>query len=170
MSKLTELTGKLGKFKYPVLVLLLGLLLMLLPGRSGQDETPEPTQEAETLSLAVEEARLSDLLSKIQGAGKVEVMLSLRTGQRTEYQTDTQLQTETGGAEELRRQEDSTVLYGAGSGSQQALVRHVEAPQYLGALVVCQGADDPTVRLDLVQAVSSVTGLGADQITVVKMR
>lgn len=44
------------------------------------------------------------------------------------------------------------------------------APTYQGAIVVCQGADDPGVKLALVQAVASVTGLGTDQITVVKMR
>ena len=37
-------------------------------------------------------------------------------------------------------------------------------------LVVAEGADDPAVRLQLTDAVSSLTGLGADKITVTKMR
>lgn len=112
---------------------------------------------------------MANLLSRIQGAGAVEVMLSLKSGEQIHYQTDTQLQTG-GSTEESLRQEDNTVLYGTGSGTQSALVQQVTAPTYQGAIVVCQGADDPGVKLALVQAVASVTGLGTDQITVVKMR
>ena len=141
---LRRLPQRLGKFKYPVLILLLGVLLLLLPRPSGREAEPEATAPAveERSTLAVEETRLANLLSRIQGAG----------------------------AEESLRQEDNTVLYGTGSGTQSALVQQVTAPTYQGAIVVCQGADDPGVKLALVQAVASVTGLGTDQITVVKMR
>ena len=154
---LRRLPQRLGKFKYPVLILLLGVLLLLLPRPSGREAEPEATAPAveERSTLAVEETRLANLLSRIQGAGAVEVMLSLKSGEQIHYQTDTQLQ---------------TVLYGTGSGTQSALVQQVTAPTYQGAIVVCQGADDPGVKLALVQAVASVTGLGTDQITVVKMR
>jgi len=36
--------------------------------------------------------------------------------------------------------------------------------------VVCQGADDPAVRLAVSQAVSSVTGISTDRISVLKMK
>ena len=149
---LRRLPQRLGKFKYPVLILLLGVLLLLLPRPSGREAEPEATAPAveERSTLAVEETRLANLLSRIQGAGAVEVMLSLKSGEQI--------------------QEDNTVLYGTGSGTQSALVQQVTAPTYQGAIVVCQGADDPGVKLALVQAVASVTGLGTDQITVVKMR
>jgi len=142
---------------------------MLLPGKPQKQVIPEATEAAveKENSLETTEERLSHLLSKIQGAGNVEVMLSLRTGEQIEYQTDTSQQTEEGGQQ---RQESSTVLYSSGSGTQSALVRQVEAPVYQGALVVCQGADDPAVKLAIVEAVSSITGLGSDQITVVKMK
>jgi len=40
----------------------------------------------------------------------------------------------------------------------------------MGAVIVCQGADDPQVRLSIVDAVSKVTGLGSDKISVLKMK
>ena len=40
------------------------------------------------------------------------------------------------------------------------------APQFRGALVVCAGGDDPGVRLQVIRAVSALTGLGSDCITV----
>ena len=38
------------------------------------------------------------------------------------------------------------------------------------AVIAAEGADDAAVKLDLVSAVSSLTGLGADDITVIKMK
>ncbi len=156
-EKLTGIGKKLGRFRYPILILLLGLLLLALPGKTGRAQ-PEVPEQTEPSGLTLQEARLESLLSQIQGAGQVRVMLSLQTGEQTQYQTDTD------GTEE------STVLFSAGSGSQRALVRQVSGPQYRGAVIVCQGADQAQVKLALVQAVASVTGLGADQITVVKMK
>jgi stage III sporulation protein AG len=40
----------------------------------------------------------------------------------------------------------------------------------MGAIVLCQGADVPSVRLAIVDAVSKVTGLVANQISVLKMK
>ena len=62
------------------------------------------------------------------------------------------------------------VLYSTGSGAQGSLVRQRAAPSYRGAIILCQGADDPTVRYSLIQAVASITGLRTDRITVVKMK
>jgi stage III sporulation protein AG len=36
--------------------------------------------------------------------------------------------------------------------------------------VICQGAADPAVRLAVVEAVADATGLGADRISVLKMK
>jgi len=38
-----------------------------------------------------------------------------------------------------------------------------------GAVIVCEGAEKARVKLDILQAVASYTGLGADRITVLKM-
>ena len=54
--------------------------------------------------------------------------------------------------------------------SQSGLVKQVNPPTYLGAVVICQGADDPEVRLSVVNAVSKATGLGANKISVLKMK
>lgn len=38
-----------------------------------------------------------------------------------------------------------------------------------GVVVVCKGADDASVRLDIIRAIVSYTGFGADKITILKM-
>ena len=55
-----------------------------------------------------------------------------------------------------------------GGGSQETVTVQELSPGYQGALLVCEGGDDPRVRLALTQAVSALTGLGADKISISK--
>ena len=65
--------------------------------------------------------------------------------------------------------EDTVIITGSDR-SQQGLICQQIPPQYLGAVIVCQGADKAAVRLALVEAVSDATGLSTDAITVLKMK
>lgn len=148
----------LTKYKYPILVLLLGLGLMLLPGRETAEPAPVPAETAPADSL---EQRLEALLSQIQGAGQVRVLLTEDTSRETVYQTDLQ-------ADDSGRSED-TVLVEDSDRNETGLVRRTLEPRYRGAVILCQGADIPGVKLAIVEAVRCVTGLGADEISVQKL-
>lgn len=152
---------RLGKYKYALLILVLGVALMLVPAKKTQT-----SQTAETVQPPQEdlEARLEALLSQVEGAGRVQVLLTLDTGPAYEYQTDVETRT---GAESERRTE--TVII-SGGGSESAIPIRTTYPTYKGAVVVCEGADSPAVKLDLIRAVSSLTGLGSDKISVIKMK
>ena len=173
MERVNELPKKilagLKKYKYAVLVLLLGVALMLLPF-GKKEETPETevredplTDEAYAQAL---EQRLEDMLCQVSGAGQVRVMLTLMTGSRTEYQTDTQISDSGTQSQEERK----TVILSEGSAYDKAAVSAVQYPRFQGALILCQGADQSTVRLALVNAVVALTGLSSGQITVIKMK
>ena len=56
------------------------------------------------------------------------------------------------------------------SRNERGLVIRTDPPKYLGAVVLCQGADSSVVRLAVIDAVSKVTGLGTDRICVLKMK
>lgn len=151
----------LTKYRYAACVLLVGIVLMLIPG--GGSEAPSATEPvAQDVTAVSVEEQLSALLSKIQGAGRVEVMLSYASGTETRYHTDT----ETDGT----ASSSQTVLVAGADRSETALVTRVDPPEYLGAIVVCQGADSAAVRLAITEALSKYTGLGADQIAVLKMK
>ena len=109
---------------------------------------------------------LSDILSQIKGAGNVRVLLTLQRGEETIYQTDSHT---TEGSDSYSAQIDTVMITGSERG-QSGLIKQINPPIYLGAIVVCQGADSPSVRLAVVEAVSKVTGLGADRISVLKMK
>ena len=151
-----------GKYKYPILVALVGLGLMLLP---SEQEPNTPTEPPRTVEHSLEE-KLEALLGQIQGAGQVSVLLTEKEGCQTLYQTDSQTDADESGS----RRTDDTVLIEDENRTESGLVRQTLGPVYRGAVILCQGADDPTVKLAVVEAVRCVTGLGADQISVQKMK
>ena len=148
-----------------VIILMVGVALMLMP--SPKEETDQTTQmtviQQETVDL---EEELCRILGKIKGCGKVEVLLTQAGGERTIYQTD---QTKSQSGNNIST-DIQTVIIGDGNRGQQALIQQQLAPTWLGAVVVCQGGNDPQVRLAIVDAVSKATGLTADKITVLKMK
>lgn len=161
-----RLIENINKYKYVFLILGLGLLLMLLPGKT--EPTAKENKEEVQQMTSVEEVceQLSEILSNISGAGQTKVMLTVQQGEKTIYQTDADV-SEKEAANDSRIQ---TVTITDADRNQTGLIQQVNPPTYMGAIVLCQGADTPSVRLAIVDAVSKVTGLGANQISVHKMK
>ena len=103
-----KIKKQIDKYKYPLLALLLGLVIMLVPiGKSGTDKSDN--------NAADDEIRLETVLQKCEGVGETKVLLSEN-----------------------------------------------------GAVIVCQGAEDPEVRLSIIKAVEAFTGFTSDRIQVLK--
>lgn len=162
-QKARGIFSKIEKFKYAVLILALGILLMLIPVKDKPQEVP--VQKGELSADPPFSEKLEDILSTIDGAGQTKVLLTLETGGTSIFQTDLQLEQ----TENIRKEDSKTVLLSSGSGTEDALIKETVYPSYRGALVVCEGADSAAVRLRMIQAVSSLTGLTSDKITVIKM-
>lgn len=164
-----KLVGMLEKYKFVLLVLLAGVLLLLLPlggGESGAAAAGGTDPPELAFDLDGLERKLSDTLSQVDGAGKVSVVLTVKASSRQVLAQDTEISQKDGQQEENR----STVVVAQGSGRQEAVPLQQIYPQFQGALVVCPGGDDPGVRLKLVEAVSALTGLGTDKISVCKAK
>lgn len=155
---LEKLARSLAKYKYVLLVLLFGLALMLFPGKS-EDRTeaavPTPVQTTpvpatEGFDLSREERRLSETLSAVKGAGDCLVLLSVDATEETELAEDG----------------ESPLVLSGGSGGEQTVTLRRVYPAYRGAVIVSTGAADPVVKLDLMNAVITYTGLRSDQITI----
>ena len=151
-----QLINYIKKYQYVFIILLIGISLMLLPQKEEQP-TILPSEENDLPDLEVE---LSAILSQIAGVGKAEVLLTETSGSNTIYQTD---------AAQNQSKLD-TVIITDRNREETGLVKQVLPPVYRGALIVCQGADSAGVRLSVVEAVKSVTGLSSDCITVLKMK
>lgn len=153
----------LKRYKYIFLVAAVGALLLLWPGGETAEKAA-PAEERDLFQAAQLERKLEKALTQVEGAGEVTVVLTLDAGPRQVIAQDGRA-TQEG---EKTSRETTSVLLSKGDRTQEAVRLQELAPAYRGALVVAQGGDDPLVRLALNQAVSALTGLGADQISICK--
>ena len=140
------------KNKYALVVLGLGLLLVLLPSSNKTKETGVSELTAPAFSITDEESRLENQLSKIKGAGRVSVLLSVQGS----------------ASRELAESEEGTLVVSE-NGKERVVELYYVNPEYMGAIIVCDGANSADVRLAITQAVSDFTGLGSDKIAVINM-
>ena len=154
--------GALRRYQYVLLVMAAGVVLLMLPtgSRNSSGLEDNPTQEEGTsFDLEAFEKKLSAVLSQVEGAGETHVVLTLDGGSRQVLAQNQDRDREGGGSK-------TVVTVGRGSGTQEVVPLQTVAPQFRGALVVCPGGGDAQVRLKIIGAVSALTGLGSDRISV----
>ena len=161
-----KITRIYGKYKYVALIVAAGIVLMSIPKVTDSDASAsaqpiDAEQEQVTLTQELEE-----ILSSIEGCGRVKVLLTYSAGEEHIYQQDTDVTS----SDKTAGESSSTVIVSDGGRSESPVMRQIIPPVCRGAVIVCQGGDSPVVQLAIVQAVSSATGLTADKITVLKMK
>jgi len=152
------------KYKYVGLVVLAGIVLMVLPAGTS---APDPKKDSGGFSLEDTERRMEELLGRMDGVGRVQVMLTLRSGETLSLAEDSSATLGSGGDV---RQDSQVLTVNRGSGKQEVVVTQRLYPTYQGAVVVCQGAGDSRVRLRVMETVAVLTGLSSDKISVVQWK
>ena len=160
------LTQELGKkSRLAALAALLGIVLMLLPGGNAEAEPTAGSPDAEAFDRGAVQEEMENILRAIDGVGELRLMLTVDSGTKRELAQDTTA--ERSGSEDMKRKSE-TVVVGTGSGTQEVVVTNRVYPRYVGALVVCEGGGSAGVRLAVTQAVSALTALPSDKITVLQ--
>ena len=106
---------------------------------------------------AMLEERVRSICQCIDGAGEVEVFVSLRGGYRTVYAQDSQ-SGNSGYKNEI-------VMSGSGS-DKKAVVTAYENPEIAGVGIVCSGAGNERVRTQIISLVCASLNIGANKIFV----
>lgn len=153
------------KYRYVILIIVAGIVLLRVPDSNSSEKNPV-LQEAEIEAQPSLEDSLAQILSMVEGAGKVEVLLTQSRGEEILYQTNDELSS----GEYTQQTQKDTVLITGDDRTETGLIRQRNPPVYQGAIILCQGADKAGIRLSIVEAVMGVTGLTSDKITVLKMK
>lgn len=148
----------------------LGLFLLLAgnafsPGENNR-QADEPYSTTTEAAYAQEyasslEQTLTGVIESIQGAGRVKVAVTLEAGPQTVYALDETDRGENGSEFQHILLEDSS--------GQSALVEMVWEPEIRGIAVVCQGAANVQVQAQITEAVSVLTGVSSNRISIAKM-
>jgi stage III sporulation protein AG len=153
------------RYKYILIIIIAGIAILAVPtkktNRTSEKQANQGTEEE--FCLEEFEQELSDILSRIYGAGEATVMLTMSSEAERIFATNRECFADEEGSE-LR---EEMVIISTGSGEETVLLKR-NYPTFRGALVVCPGGDDPNVVLLLTKALSSLTGLSTNRITVCK--
>lgn len=176
------------------LTLAVGLLLMSQLYFTGQEQTvtvqegKEQDTAAEPISVSSEiirlervtEQRLEQILSEIEGAGKVSVTLFLVAGPEYNYASNVnsskrtiEEQDQAGGTRITTEVDEETQLVmsraASAAGDRPVVVKEIK-PDVQGVLVVAEGASSPYIKETLSRAVQTLLGIPAHQVTVLPRR
>ena len=136
----------------------------------------EGTAGGEDYAAYLEE-RLEELLSGMNGVGKVRVMITLASSRELIVEKDSSYETNStrekdseGGTRQVdqEQRQEETVFETQGSGSQPCVVKTL-SPQILGVAVVAQGAGEGDVSRNISEAVQALFGIPAHRVKVLKM-
>lgn len=154
-----------------LLALLIGILL-LAAGRFfsfSKEEAAETPPAAASQKAAADretERRMAEILSKVEGAGEVDVML---TWQQTEEKTIARNESREENGESLRTEQNAVLLEDRDGGT-EPLILSETAPMVEGVVIAAQGADSPAVAAALNQAAQALLNVPAHKVAVLKMK
>lgn len=107
------------------------------------------------------EKRLENLIQNVSGAGKSKVLITYAEKSRVEVAKDV-VKTESGGVTTVK---ETVVMVGG-----KPYVINEYLPTVEGVIIVCEGADDVKVRMQVTDAVVTALNVSADKIKILKMK
>ncbi len=135
-------------------------------GQSSGNSSQENVQEVSKLGVSDEKEevgkKIEEILSQIEGAGKVSVLVTYVSGREIVPYADikksdnvTDEKDSTGGSRKLDQSSyESQIAYeDEGNGDKRPIIVKELLPEVKGVVVVADGADDPVVKERLVNAV-----------------
>lgn len=168
--KLWPLPKFFMKYKYLIVIIAVGFFLLVLP----QEKNSEAEEKNTSAMFDVEklEKRVEKALSVCSGVGRCEVILSIDSGPANVYEKDAKKseRENEGGVIYERDSDTKPSIFSEGSGRESPLVIKEVYPSFRGAMIICDGAESPTVRTAITNSVTALTGLSADKISIIKMK
>ena len=178
LKKLHGLNAK-KKTQYLAVLLVVAIILAIYfssldtGGAKKTDDKAEAGAPAETISSDTEmEDRLKRVLSKVDGVGDVDVIINYEsTAERVPaFSEDRQVsKSDSQDTSSETTSEKSDIATVQGNGASEALVVKENQPEVRGVIVVAQGAEDISVRMNLLNAVTTLLNVSADKVEILKM-
>jgi stage III sporulation protein AG len=169
------------------IVVLIGILLLVISlptkkGTSGTGNTETPSTQAATAESSQNyeeylENKLDEILAKVDGVGKVNVVVTLKSTEEKviasdgSYSENTVNETDSSGGvrSSSEKSSSSTNIYHDTSSGNEPFVTMENMPEVEGIIVVAQGGGDGTIASNITSAVEALLDVPAHKIKVLKM-
>ena len=179
---------KINNIEYFIAILAIAIIIGLVSNwLTFQKESDVSTLEQEPVyieqdgqnltDIKGQENRLKQILSSIKGAGRVDVMITYKTGKElipamntVESVIETEEKDSSGGIRKVSQTDINSqpVSMNTSDGTQPLITREIH-PEVLGVIVIAEGAEDIHVRMELQKAVQTVLGVSANQVEIFVM-
>ena len=145
-----------------------------------EDSYPAAVRTSEDGSYEAQmENRIRNILKSVDGVGKVDVMVVLKSSSEKVLRVDRSTNTSTtqekdsgGGTRDVTNNQiqENTILAGSGSGSSTnaPIVEKELSPEISGIIISAEGGGSPTVKAEISEAMEALFGLPAHKIKVLK--
>lgn len=186
-NELTKTDNKNSKKKIENIVI--GILILLITviaiNAILSDKDEEETVVNEIVNNNVNfqasntdlETRLENILSKIEGVGKVEVLINYSETEQVvamynenKKETATEEQDESGGTRVIKENDvQKDVIYQEKDGEKIPITQKTVMPKIEGTIITAEGAGSTEVQEKIINAVEAATGLASHKIQVFEM-
>jgi len=138
-------------------VLCVAVALIFIGGFKGKSTSSDQSGETFYAYNQEMENKLKAVISAVDGVGDVSVALTYSSGVEKVYAYETKKQSSGGNSTE------SSVLVTVGG---SPVVLRELPPQVSGVVVVAQGAQNPVVKMHIIQIVETLLGVDGDKVQV----
>lgn len=158
-----DLKSKFKKIKLEYLILTCAIIAVISIFFSTISDNSKSSAKNTNMQeyVAVLEEKLSTKLSQLEGAGKVEVLISVSNAGRTEIATEKTTVSDSDGI----KIEEAPILV-----SGKPIVLSEEYPEIVGVIILTEGADDAKVRIALISATQTFLNVTSDKIEILLMK
>lgn len=166
-QRISDILSRLKKDKKALLTVIIGIAGMLLVLVSELPSFSENEQEVKGNETYFGDSLQEDterLISKIQGAGRVSVMLTYDSGEETVWAKDSETQTQSDDKADV---EEKHIIIDSQNGETGLAVK-VLYPRVRGVAVVCTGGDDPVVKSEIKALLSALFDIGSNRISIAR--
>lgn len=176
-----NMLNKSGKDKI-LIIILTGVLLLIisLPTKKTTETKQVNTESTENTDSGYEEymeEKLENILSQVDGVGKVEVIISFKnTGEKViakdeKYSSENIQETDSSGGVRTTNQGSSEItnIYHDTEQGSEPFVKNENMPEVEGVIIVAQGGGDGTIATNITSAVESLLGVPVHKVKVLKM-
>lgn len=162
------------KYRFFLIIVLVGFVLVLIPTSCEQKEEVSHNHTLQGFSVETLQKEIEDILKQTDGVGRVKLMLTLKSGIEQIYAEDARVTQDTQESEsnsEYRADSDKrpSVISDSTGAETPVLIKQIY-PEFLGATVVCDGAENARVRSVISDTIGALTGITADRIAIIKMK
>ena len=168
-----------------ILIAIAGIVLLAANFSEWKNAISEKTEKKEEKTVQTDqndayvsalENKLVHILENVDGVGKAEVMITLKSSKESvlnkdlseEKQTEEERSGETQKVNKNQKKQEETILSDSSGNSAPYVIKELE-PEISGIVISCEGAGNKVVEASVLEAVQVLFGVSANHIKVLKM-